>query len=234
MRRYLLFLFLLGVGFPVILHSQNAELRVLYKESIRFNEFYKLGFDAGPYIGFGSNDWMRYGIRGSLERKLSDRCAVDLGFMYNHVDKDEFIRHEYRPHQSFYVRFPLLQAMVIKQRLRLEERLFKVKGDSETDFSTRLRYRVSARSGFNGKPVQPKALYYALSAEWNMNVKKNSETDARIERGQYGVGLGYQFNTRWETNVTWFYRAIYKTEVKSRTSLNIFEFSLRHALWNKS
>ncbi|MBI9060396.1 MAG: DUF2490 domain-containing protein [Marinilabiliaceae bacterium] len=206
----------------------------MYKESIRFNEFYKLGLDAGPYIGFGSNDWMRYGIRGSLERKLSDRCAVDLGFMYNHVDMDESVRHEYRPHQSLHVRLSLLQAMVIKQRLRLEERLFKVKGDSETDFSTRLRYRVSARSGFNGKPVQPKAMYYALSAEWNMNVIKKSETDARIERGRYGVGLGYQFNTRWETNLNWFYQAVYKTEVKSRTSLNIFEFSLRHTLWNKS
>jgi len=230
MRKYLFFLFF--VGYTATIISQNAELRILYKESIRFNEFYRLELDAGPYIGIGDNDWIRYGIRGSLERKLSDRYALDLGFMYNYEDKAANVRHEYRPHQSFHMRISFWNVMALKQRFRLEERFFQVDGNSDVDFSTRFRYQIGLRSGFNGKPVQPKALFYALSAEWNMNVIKKADTDARFERGRYGVGVGYPFNTRWETNLTWFYQTVYKTEVAPRGTLNIFEISLRHILWN--
>lgn len=214
--------------------SQTSEIRVIYKETIRLNESYKLGIDAGPYTGMDQADWMRYAFRGSLERKLSNRWAIDMGFMYNHIDKNSAIQYEYRPHQSIYLKLPVKQTIVLRHRLRLEERIFKAKDADGSDFSVRLRYRINTKNTFNGKPIQPKALFYALSAEWNMNVVKKNDSDGLFERGRYGVGLGYPFNTSWQTALTWYYQSNYETDIKPSSYHTIFEFKISHSLGNKS
>lgn len=238
MFRSVLFLFLIFF-FSISIKSQNqlnpfdfndaGEIRTIYQQSIFFNDLYSTSFDGGSYHGIGTNIWTRWGFRGSLRRKLSYNMAVDIGYMYNHINFEDRVSQEHRPHQTFHYNFPIIGNSVIKHRFRLEQRIFAKNDFSDGEFSSRLRYRIYNKGRLDGKAVHPKAFYYRLSAEWNFNIYSD-ERDHFFKRGRYGIGYGYQFNTQFSADANYFFEHNTIEGSSQQAILHIFHFSFRHTI----
>lgn len=205
---------------------QSGELRSIYQQTIRFNDKYSSSVDGGSYLGVGKNNWHRWGLRGGVINKLNYRTSLELGFMYNRVSSATSIMHEYRPHQSVHFTFPVLKHSAIQHRLQLEERLFKTKQTS-TDFSTRIRYQISNRGTLNKRPVTPKSFYYRASMEWNFNIY-NEIKGRFLLRGRYGLGYGYQLNSSFSVDATYFFEHNASQYSPDHSITNILQVTLRH------
>ncbi|TAJ14130.1 DUF2490 domain-containing protein [Marinilabiliaceae bacterium JC017] len=228
--KYLFIIILLGNAFH--LFSQNRELRIIYQETIHFNEKWSLLSDGGLYQGLKDAEWTRWGIRGSMTYKKSDRISLDGGLMINHVNKyGNGNEIEFRPHQSFRFLYPILPRMSFRHRLRVEERIFIYPPEGNSDFNTRLRYRVSTRWGINKRVIYPKTLYGLASAEFNVNLFGDKSDFGFFQRGRYGMGLGYQISTALSLEGTYFYQltrtGLTETE---EDKLGIFQIALKHTL----
>ena len=207
----------------------SGELRSIYHQKITFNEKYRSSLDAGSYLGLGNNVWTRWGIRGGLIRIVNSRTSVDVGFMYNHVTFDHKISQEFRPHQSVLVNYPTLPNSAIQHRLRLEERIFIDDINDVRTTRSRIRYRISNSGTLKGKPVAPKSFFYRLSAEWNFNVYNEIE-GAFLLRGRYGIGYGYQFNSRYTADATYYFQHDAQQDNDHHNIIHIFQLTLRHSI----
>ncbi|MCU4177657.1 DUF2490 domain-containing protein [Carboxylicivirga sp. N1Y90] len=209
--------------------DEAGELRTIYHQTLFINDYYSTSFDGGSYLGIGTNVWTRWGFRGSVKRNLSYRSAIDLGFMYNHVDFEDRTSIEYRPHQTFHFNYPIIGNTVIKHRFRLEQRIYGKNDFDERNFTSRFRYRIYNNGRLDGKAVHPKAFYYRLSAEWNFNVYSNTK-DSFFLRGRYGMGWGYQFNSKFSADATYFFEHNSIHGSSKHAILHIFNFSFRHTI----
>jgi len=209
--------------------NQSGELRTIYQQSIFINDLYSSSLDAGSYLGIGTNVWTRWGFRGNVQRKLSYRSAIELGFMYNHIKYETKTSQEYRPHQAYHFNFPIVGNSVIKHRFRLEERLFAKNEIDNRYFSSRLRYRIYNKGRLNGQAVHPKTCYYRIFAEWNFNVYSDT-SDNFFLRGRYSIGYGYQFNTRFSADANYIYEHNNVEGSNKQVIMHIFHFSLRHTI----
>lgn len=212
--------------------KQAGEQRSIYHQSIYFNDRYSSSFDAGTYLGIGTNVWTRLGFRASVIRKFDHRWSGDLGFMYNHVTYENRVSQEFRPHQTVAFRKTIFGASSLQHRLRLEERIFVVDNSSERQVKSRLRYRIYYKGRFDGQPVHPKAFFYRVSTEWNFNIYNESE-DHFFLRGRYGVGAGYQFNSRFSCDANYFYEHNSVSGSNHQSILHIFHVALRHSIYLK-
>lgn len=220
----------------------SGELRTIYTQKHRLNENYTINLDAGSYIGLGTNTWTRWGIRGNLQRRLSDISQVDVGFMYNQIlfnepipdtsptETQKVTRHEYRPHQSLTARYPRFKSSALQHRLRLEERIFSNSNDPDLDFRMRLRYRIMHQGRFDGQPVAPKSLFYIASAEFNFNIYHEAK-DVFWIRGRYCFGLGYQFNSKLSSDVSYNYEHNKSAKGHPDTVIHIFQLTLRQTIY---
>jgi len=209
--------------------NNAGELRSLYHQNININEKYSTSFDGGSYLGIGTNVWTRWGFRGSIKRNINYRLAVDFGFMYNHITYESKVSQEYRPHQSFFFNYPTLEYSTIQHRIRLEERIFNDNIRNEHTIRSRIRYRISNQGTLKKKPVSPKAFYYRLSAEWNFNIYNEIEGKFLL-RGRYGIGYGYQFNSKFSADANYFMQHDAQQNSNGHSILHIFQFSFRQTI----
>ncbi len=207
----------------------EGELRTIYAQRHRINNKYSLNLDGGAYIGLGNNIWTRWGIRGNIERRLSDLYRFDIGFMYNHVDYIDFTRQEFRPHQAFHISYPRFKSSVLKHRFRLEERIFTHVHEDIRDFKIRLRYRILHQGRFDGKPIAPQSFYYRSFAEFNFNIYNESEGLLWV-RGRYCAGCGYQFSSKLSIDANYYFEHTKVSRNIDQIITHIFQFTVRQTI----
>ncbi|MBK3518371.1 DUF2490 domain-containing protein [Carboxylicivirga marina] len=249
MKRNVLLSLLLFISFQswsqqtdYTLFDIGGELRTIYLQRHRINDKYTFNFDAGSYLGVGTNEWVRWGFRGNLQRKVSDFYTVAVGFMYNKTtvyeeieewedpdDRAQLTRHEYRPQQSLIVNYPRFKSSALRHRLQLEERIFDHIHENIRDFSIRLRYLVQHQGRFDGKPIAPKSLYYRAFAEFNFNIYEEAD-DLFWIRGRYWAGLGYQFNSKLKGDFNYCYEHSKVSKDIDPLVKHIFQLTLRHTI----
>jgi len=216
--------------FDFNIFNGEGEIRSIYVQRHRINDKYTLNLDGRAHIGLGSNVWTRWGIRGNIQRKLSDKYSIDLGFMYNYVNYPDFTRQEFRPHQAFHINHLIFSSSALKHRFRLEERLFTHVHDDVLNFKIRFRYRISNQGRFNSRPITPKSFFYRTSAEFNFNIY-NEADDVFWVRGRYCAGYGYQFSSKLSMDVNYnFEHNKIDRDIKHNT-MHIFQITLRQTLY---
>lgn len=236
-RKIILILFLSLFHFSV--KAQKQELRTLYLQQISIDANWSTTFDGGYYKGLADANYWRLGIRNTTKYRLNGTFILDAGFMYNRVDRYENgVENEFRPHQSLHIAYPRFENMTIKHRFRLEEQIVTHSYDAKTDVASRLRYAVSTQRAFDlSKQIEPNTLYWKASGELFFNfIGRLIEGDNNIfQRGRYGVGLGYQFNSKMSVEGMAYYQRTYSdASFHEYSELTIFNFYLkRRVFWQK-
>ncbi|TLX75331.1 DUF2490 domain-containing protein [Labilibacter sediminis] len=218
--------------------AQTQELRTLFLQQISLNHDWTTIFDGGYYQGLGDAEYHRWGLRNSTRYRLNGTFVVDAGFMYNRVNRPEVgIENEFRPHQSLRIAYPRYPHMTINHRFRLEERFITHSYNDKTNITSRFRYQVGTRRAFDpDKNIEPNTMYWKASGEITFNVLGNIIDDYTFfQRGRYGLGLGYQLNTKLSIEGTLYYQRSYNnTNFDDFSDTTIFNFYIRNKIfWNK-
>lgn len=236
-RKIIFVLFLSLFHFSV--KAQKQELRTLYLQQISLDADWSTTFDGGYYKGLTNANYTRWGIRNVTKYRLNGTLVLDAGFMYNRVDRYENgVENEFRPHQSLHVAYPRFENMTIKHRFRMEEQFYTHSYNDKTDFATRLRYAVSTQRAIDFKKrIEPNTLYWKASGELSFNfIGRLIEEDKHFfQRGRYGLGLGYQFNSKMSIEGMVYYQRTYSNaSFHEYSDLTIYNFYLkRRVFWQK-
>lgn len=129
-----------------------------------------------------------------LDKPLIDSFHLGAGLYYTNF-KYEPDNFEFRLMQGLQFFLPSIDAIPLKNYIRLEERFQKTFDNSSWDASIRLRYRIATVIEWKKRLFAfNKGMYIPMSIEFFFNLQKANRDNDVI---RISPGLGYKFTDEW-------------------------------------
>ena len=180
------------------------------------------------------SDWSRLHLRGFLTYEHSPRISFEAGLgAYYGLQEPQSDLFELRPWQSVVVRWPEFKLpqreFGLQHRVRFEQRWLRRSG-ADTEFGTRLRYRLTTGIPLNSPTIEVRTLYLPLGAEWFHDIGDDT-SEFFAARARSSAGLAYVLSDNWSLEFRYTAQRSHDTILNRFTTTDhIFDLRIRTTL----
>lgn len=212
---------LLALFFHFQAHSQGNEMRIIYAGRALMSEQLILNWDINYHFPMdGTLSYNKYFARGSGVYLINGTFRAEAGLLGSYAFlKDQNDISEIRFFEGVEIRWPRIDNIKVKQRIRLEQRLNNEINSDLDEFIHRFRYRILVPFALNNPDIVNNTWYMAPGVELMSNL--NEDIGKFVNRGRIILRLGYKFNNRFSLEANYWYQT-------TRSELDPSELSDRH------
>ena len=176
-------------------------------------------------------EWSRLHLRGVLVYEHSPRVSLEAGLGgYYGLQGSQGDLFELRTWQSAIVPWPKFKLphreFGLRHRLRFEQRWFRRSG-GDSEFGTRLRYRLAADIPLNSPTIEVKTIYLPLATEFFHDIGDDT-SEFLAARARATAGLGYVMSDSWSLEFRYTAQRSHDTILnRFKTTDHIFDLRIR-------
>ncbi|HBH22059.1 MAG TPA: hypothetical protein DDY13_01415 [Cytophagales bacterium] len=193
---FLIFIFTITGTYSVV--GQSGDYQIWTDFTIKYESTNRIGLggDVGYRTEPGSGDWNTFYIRPTVYYAPNNIFKLNGGLAYFKVFQD-FPQNsdEIRLFQDFHFNWPDFGWLLIRNRIRFEERFFFFP-DGDDDFSARGRYRINLESRDFGLFGSARKLYLVGSWEGFLQLNQAVE-ELFINNYRTYISLGLRQSAGW-------------------------------------